>query len=767
MSDATRTMAGTLARSAAHVQARGWRAWAVWAMFFAAIALLIQRPWRQTAVPAAATVAAREFSAERAWVHLDALATKLGRRVAGTAACAEAADYIEAALRGLGVQTERQVASGTIELDGTTYVYRGVVNVLARIPGRSAGAILVSAHYDSAAEGPGAGDNALGVAAALEVARALQAGGPPAATIVFNFNGGEELGLLGAHAFVDHPWRQEVAGFINLDASGGQGRQLLVRSTPGRAKLLEAYAALAPHVHGTVLAEEIFGLLPFDTDFRIYRDAGLGGLDLAPYGDSYAYHSARDRAERVSPRTLQDSGENLLAILRGLPGLGELRAADGSERAAPGPYYDVLGLVMVHYSAATALAIGLLVALLALALAAWPGARAERTATVVALGVTSVGLSALLAILVPLAGAVVITLSGFTMSWYARPWVAVGVYGPLTLLGVLIGQGVLRGVARRRGVPCEQLAEAARRGLVVFWAGLLTLTGALGLGSAYLPLWWCVASAIALLASMYLAGARCWLATLAGTAMAGLLTAQAAELLLTTLVPLTGMLGADAPVEVLVAAVTAAVLAPFALVLAPVMQAAVSLRRVAAWSAIAVATAAGLVAVSFPYSETRPKRVYVDVSAGVDGNARVAFETIDPGPGLAVTPAQLTAKLRRPPPRLEVLPAAPEVTPPPGEANARELRLIATGAYLVEVRLDGAIGGLSVGTGAASSRHLIWVGTDDPLRLRVDKASAEPVHVRVKSYYLGSDVSVSPALEQLPRWTVPSVQTVLETSATL
>jgi peptidase M28-like protein/ER metallopeptidase-like protein len=735
-----------------------WRGWAVWAVFYAAIAVSLCRPWHDTRVPPAAAIADHEFSAERAFTHVDALANKLGRRLAGTAACAQAADYIEAELRRLGVETARQVSSGSFEFRGATVVYRGVTNLLARIPGKRPEAILVSAHYDSAAEGPGAGDNALAVAAGLEIVRALRGTGPLENTVLFNFNGGEELGLLGAAAFVHHPWFADVVRFINLDASGGQGRQLLLRSSPGSEDLVEAYAASAPHVHGTVLAQEIFRLLPFDTDYRVYQDAGLAGLDLAPYGDNYAYHSALDRADRVSRRTLQDSGENVLAILRGLPAQDRRGSAAGAPAAT---YYDLLGLVMVRYPAGTARVIGLLVAALALILACRPDRRARRPVAMLALGVGSVALSTLLALAAPAAFAVVLTLAGKVMSWYARPWIAVVVYGSFTLAGVLAAQVVVRRFARRRGLAEADVIAAGRRGLVVCWAALLVLTTSLGTGAAYLPLWWCFGATVAMLGSG-LRGSLRLTVTLAGFAMAALTTAQAAQLLLTSLVPLSGALGPGAPVEVVLAAVTAVVLAPFAVVLAPLIQAS-PLRRVAAGVAPSVLVAIGLVAFSFPYTVERPKRMYVEVHTNGQTAPRPVFEFIDPGPRPEVTTVPIERRRSEHMPAIEVAPSASR----PAGSSAVDVQLVATGAYLVDVYLEGDSSSWSLATGTDGARHVIWVGTAEPLRFRVDRTPGAPVRVRIKAYYLGSEVALDQVREQLPSWALPDVQTVRETDAAL
>lgn len=89
-----------------------------------------------------------------------------------------AAAYVEAELRALGLEPERQ-----------EYVANGqtVRNIDVSIPGSTAPGevVVVGAHYDSVRGAPGANDNASGVAAVLEIARLLKGGPPPARTVRF------------------------------------------------------------------------------------------------------------------------------------------------------------------------------------------------------------------------------------------------------------------------------------------------------------------------------------------------------------------------------------------------------------------------------------------------------------------------------------------------------------------------------------------------------------------------------------------------------
>jgi hypothetical protein len=106
-------------------------------------------------------------------------------------------------------------------------------NVVARIVGRdpslSQSPIVVSAHYDHLGIGPEIGndsiyngvvDNAIGVAAVLEIARVLSGlAPPPRRSVIFLFSTAEEEGLLGTQYFLDHPPRplSEIAANVNVD----------------------------------------------------------------------------------------------------------------------------------------------------------------------------------------------------------------------------------------------------------------------------------------------------------------------------------------------------------------------------------------------------------------------------------------------------------------------------------------------------------------------------------------------------------------------
>jgi Zn-dependent M28 family amino/carboxypeptidase len=98
------------------------------------------------------------------------------------------------------------------------------VNVIADLPGRGSGIVLLGAHLDSVAAGPGVNDNGSGTALVLEVARqARRLGVKPTRGLRFAFWGAEELGLVGSSAYAQRlspAERDRIAGVLNFDMVG-------------------------------------------------------------------------------------------------------------------------------------------------------------------------------------------------------------------------------------------------------------------------------------------------------------------------------------------------------------------------------------------------------------------------------------------------------------------------------------------------------------------------------------------------------------------
>jgi membrane dipeptidase len=125
-------------------------------------------------------------------------------------------------------------------------------NVVGILPGHDPKlkneALVIGGHLDHLGVGidgwiyPGADDNAASVAAILEIARALVAGGfKPARTIVFCAWAGEEIGAQGSRYYTEHPAipLDKTALYLNLDMIGTGDSDLLVGGMTEFAELFE------------------------------------------------------------------------------------------------------------------------------------------------------------------------------------------------------------------------------------------------------------------------------------------------------------------------------------------------------------------------------------------------------------------------------------------------------------------------------------------------------------------------------------------------
>ena len=139
----------------------------------------------------------------------------LGTRVAGTDGETKAAQYIASAFKAIGYAPEMQPFSASA---GSQTVKSA--NIVAVKTGISSQEIIVGAHYDSTDAGPGADDNASGVAVMLEVAKLIQGAKTPY-TIRFIAFGAEESGLLGSFAYLNKMSQEEfqnVLVMVDLDS---------------------------------------------------------------------------------------------------------------------------------------------------------------------------------------------------------------------------------------------------------------------------------------------------------------------------------------------------------------------------------------------------------------------------------------------------------------------------------------------------------------------------------------------------------------------
>lgn len=190
-------------------------------------------------------------------------------------------------------------------------------NVLGMIPGKNTKEyVIVGAHFDHLGIDPvldgdqiynGADDNASGVSAVLQIARAFLASGQqPERNVIFAFWDGEEKGLLGSKYFVQTcPFLSQIKGYLNFDMIGRNNK-------PQQPKqVVYFYTAVHP-VFGDWLKEDIrkYGL-QLEPDYRAWENP-IGGSDNGSFAkvgipiiwyhtDGHPdYHQPSDHADRLN-----------------------------------------------------------------------------------------------------------------------------------------------------------------------------------------------------------------------------------------------------------------------------------------------------------------------------------------------------------------------------------------------------------------------------------------------------------------------------------
>ena len=171
-----------------------------------------------------------EFSAARAMRDVREIAK--APRMLGSAENDRVRDYLVGRLRELGASPAVQTATVARHTQSGPDTWAIVDNVVATIPGTSpTGSVLMVAHYDSAPSGPGAADNAASVAAILEAMRALKTGPAARNDLIVLFTDGEELGLLGAKAFVEtQPALSNIKVVLNFEMRGDYGPSMMFQT---------------------------------------------------------------------------------------------------------------------------------------------------------------------------------------------------------------------------------------------------------------------------------------------------------------------------------------------------------------------------------------------------------------------------------------------------------------------------------------------------------------------------------------------------------
>jgi len=297
----------------------------------------------QAATPAAATISETDVRS-----LLSALADdSMEGRGTGTAGSARAARLIAAEMQRAGLQPvgdsgffqrvpvavvtqSRTLGNGTVVTRVRPALYPGfaaldtvpadrrrtAVNVVGTLRGSDPllrdSVVLVDAHYDHLGIGPavngdsvynGADDDASGVVAVLEIAKALASGPPVKRSVIFLTTTGEEVGLLGTRWYLEHPVVPLDRMTANLEIemigrpdslAGGPGHAWLTgfeRSTMG-----SMFAAAGLPIGADKRPDEQFFMR---SDNIAFARAGIPAHTLSTFNLHSDYHRPSDEVSRI------------------------------------------------------------------------------------------------------------------------------------------------------------------------------------------------------------------------------------------------------------------------------------------------------------------------------------------------------------------------------------------------------------------------------------------------------------------------------------
>lgn len=460
--------------------------WIVFALIAAFIGLT-GPCWLPVPLPADAPVTV--FSATRALEHVKAIAQK--PHLAGSAENRRVREHLLYVMRELGLNPRNiEGHAGTTPL---TDLYGELSGSQSNKP-----LVLLVAHHDSVSRGPGAADDASGVATILETIRVLKASGPTRNSVAVLFTDGEELGLLGAKMFVrDQPdlWKN-IQIIINLEARGNHGPVNMFQTGARDAQLIRDFSRACPFPVAASFAQDVYRRMPNDTDFTVFLREGKQGFNFGFVAGLEYYHSKNDTPENLSLRTLQHEGDCVLGLTRYFANADDQTFSKIADAKGDETYFSLCRGVLVHYPAELAKILAFATGIFFLLVLVKGFISSTLSVRGVAAGFGVFLLAALLCVAFGIGGL-------FALVRIFKP----NNFGPfITNLGhadeiliamiiiVALGTLALRKFRLRKTNPSEALA-----GVLIPWVALTLVTQFFLAGGSYLFMWPALCGSLALL----------------------------------------------------------------------------------------------------------------------------------------------------------------------------------------------------------------------------------------------------------------------------
>lgn len=282
------------------------------------------------------------YSAENVRRHIEVMAAE--PHFIGSQENEKVRDYIVAQFKQLGIEAVVEAQFVQQRRPGNAFMRLAKPeNIIARLKGKGTGkAVMVMGHYDSVLNSPGAGDDVHAVANILETARILAAE-ERENDIIFLITDGEERGLFGAEAYAENHDLSEIGVLLNYEARGNSGQSISFEWSDGNAWLVKQLRKVGKRPIANSMSYEIYDRMPNGSDFTIFKDEGVPGINNAFIGGFSYYHSPDDSPERLDYRSVQHSGENMLRLTRHFANLDLSNVK--SQNAS---FFNLFGLLIIY-----------------------------------------------------------------------------------------------------------------------------------------------------------------------------------------------------------------------------------------------------------------------------------------------------------------------------------------------------------------------------------------------------------------------------------
>lgn len=231
-------------------------------------------------------------------------------------------DYLVEELEGRGLEVSliesqegeevRHVNGEVIDLEvSNIYGYLPATNVT-----EDTKTIAFATHYDSVIESPGAADAGMPVVSIIAGLDQI-INSERENNIVILITDHEELGLVGAKYIADyHPQIYDDIDFVyNWEARGSSGNVILFETSANDYEAIANYNKVVSQAFAPSAATAVYENMPNGSDFTVFKDSGVAGLNFAILEDFANYHTSLDTLENIPEETINTYINNVVELM--------------------------------------------------------------------------------------------------------------------------------------------------------------------------------------------------------------------------------------------------------------------------------------------------------------------------------------------------------------------------------------------------------------------------------------------------------------------